>query len=158
MLLEAWKGFREGHLNVLILLMMWFIPKDKFWHLKFPALSKRETKYFISMKRYQKNRANHSNKRKKGSNHHPNNIGRFVEHKEWENHISQLGFWLFVKQCHPTGGPSKIELLQCYEVLWIHVIDAICNMRFSAILRYLLQVSTECGTFELFIFFFMKFV
>ena len=24
-----------------------------------------------------------------------------------------------------TGGPSKIRLLQCYEILWIHVIDAI---------------------------------
>ena len=22
--------------------------------------------------------------------------------KEWENHIARVGFWLFVKQCHPS--------------------------------------------------------
>ena len=33
-----------------------------------------------------------------------------------------------------NGWPSKIRLLQSYEVLWIHVIDAIC--RYTVVPRY----------------------
>ena len=47
----------------------------------------------------------------------------------------ELGYdicWDFLSKltvtCARIGGPLKIRLLQCYEVLWIHNIDAICSI------------------------------
>ena len=32
-------------------------------------------------------------------------------------------------QFQRNGGPLKIRLFQCYEVLWIHNTDAICKQK-----------------------------
>ena len=53
---------------------------------------------------------------------------------------------LIAKKCFflRSGGPSKIRLLQCYMVLWIHVIDAICTTALDT------SMNTSFGVYSFF--------
>ena len=45
-----------------------------------------------------------------------------------------------------NGRPSKIRLLQSYEVLWIHVNDAICKSDFPIEIGWRKARENSCGS------------
>ena len=75
------------------------IPKMSFWNAQ--NWEKRITAmlYYCSLLHKLQAQANTTKRPSRWSN-----LG-FLESlgsKEWENHIARFGFWLFVKQCHPS--------------------------------------------------------
>ena len=53
-----------------------------------------------------------------------------VSNEAFLNRSFRFFFFIKIPFIFGSGGPLKIRLLQCYEVLWIHVINVICIIWF----------------------------